>query len=79
MQLRETLVTGANFDSGFSNCFGCATVLYAFSKKRSEIANYLLSHGASIPGATCKSTAFQGYMAFHFAASFDDMQTLHLY
>ena len=79
MQLCETLVTGVNFDSGFSNCFGCAIVLYAFSKKGTEIAIYLISHGASIPGATCKFTAFQGYMAFHYAASSDNIQTLHLY
>ena len=68
------------FGSGFSNCFGCATVLYAFSKKESNIANYLISYGASsIAGAICKSTALQGYIAFHFAASFDDIQTLYLY
>ena len=72
MKLCQALVEeGVNTDSGFPNFGGDTAVLYAFARGQFEIAENLISNGASIAGSG-------GYTPFHYAASAGKAQILRM-
>ena len=69
MELCERLVeNGQDLEFGFTFCLGCTPLLYSLIMDQSEIAKFLVSHGASITGQTCRDQPTQGYTPLHFAA-----------
>ena len=69
MELCKRLVeNGADLKSGFKFCLGCTPLLYSLVKDRPEIADFLVSHGASITGQTCQKWRSRGYTPLHYAA-----------
>ena len=70
MELCERLIqSGEDLESGFSFCLGCTPLLYSLIMDRPKIAEFLVSHGASITGQTCRYCSSQGWTPLHYAAS----------
>ena len=70
MDLCKRLVESkADLDSGFAFCLGCTPLLYSLIRGQQEIAEFLVSHGASITGQTCRYYSSRGYTPLHYAAS----------
>ena len=70
MELCERLIEdGVDLESGFSFCLGCTPLLYSLINARPKIAEFLVSHGASITGQTCRDWLAEGYTPLHYAAS----------
>ena len=69
---------GVNTDSGFSDFGGDTPVLYAFAHGQFEIAEYLISNGASIAGAEGDMSICRGYTPFHYAAAAGKVQILRI-
>ena len=70
LELCERLIQcGEDLESGFSFCLGSTPLLYSLINDRPEIAEFLVSHGASITGQTCRYWSSQGYTPLHYAAS----------
>ena len=69
MELCKRLVeNGEDLESGFTFCLGCTPLLYSLIKFRPDIAEFLVSHGASITGQTCRNWSSRGYTPLHHAA-----------
>ena len=69
MELCKRLVeSGEDLQSGFPFCLGCTPLLYSLTMNRPEIAELLVSHGASITGQTCQNWTTRGYTPLHNAA-----------
>lgn len=47
---------------------GCTPLLYSLQCGEDAIAEYLVSHGASIAGSTCELRSTRGFTVFHYAA-----------
>ena len=47
---------------------GCSPLLYSLAHEQHAIAEYLVSHGASIAGSTCELISTRGFTVFHYAA-----------
>ena len=70
MDLCKRLIEdGADLESGFIFCLGCTPLLYSLIMDRPEIAEFLVSHGASITGQTCRYCLYRGWTPLHYAAS----------
>ncbi len=69
MELCKRLIeSGENLESGFSFCLGCTPLLYSLIMNKPELAEILVSHGASITGQTCRYYSSRGYTPLHYAA-----------
>ena len=70
MELCKRLIEdGADLDSGFTFCLECTPLLYSLIMKRPEIAEFLVSHGASLTGQTCRYRSSRGWTPLHYAAA----------
>lgn len=69
---------GVSTDIGFSELGGDTPVLYAFSLGNFEIAECLITNGASIAKCSSGTSMFKGYTAFHHAASAGNVQILRI-
>lgn len=79
IELCKALVKeGVNTDNGFPDFGGDTPVLCAFGHGKFEIAEYLISKGASIAGAAGDRVPFRGYTPFHYAASAGKVQILRI-
>ena len=78
MELCKRLIEdGVDLDSGFTFCLGCTPLLYSLIKGKPKIAEFLVSHGASITGQTCQYWSSRGYTPLHYAASRGDSSLLN--
>ena len=69
MELCKRLIDNEeDLDSGFTFCLGCTPLLYSLIRNRPEMAEFLVSHGASITGQTCQKYGTWGYTPLHYAA-----------
>ena len=66
---KRLLENGADLESGFTFCLGCTPLLYSLSIGRLEIAEFLVSHGASLTGQTCRYCSSRGWTPLHYAAA----------
>lgn len=60
--------SGTDLTSGFDQCTGCTPLLYSLHNGKQAIAEYLVSHGASIAGNSCELRPTRGFTVFHYAA-----------
>ncbi len=70
--------SGTDLGSGFGGCMGCTPLLYSLHMGRDEMAEYLISQGASTAGSTCESWETRGFTAFHYAAAWGSVELLRL-
>lgn len=69
LELCKRLVeNGADLESDLSFCLGCTPLLYSLARNQPGIAEFLVSHGASITGQTCRKWRSRGYTPLHYAA-----------
>ena len=78
MDLCKRLVESKpDLDSGFTFCLGCTPLLYSLIMDRPEIAEFLVSNGASITGQTCRQYSTRGFTSLHYAASYGYLDLLN--
>ena len=62
--------------SSVTFCLGCTPLLYSLIVDQPEIAEFLVSHGASITGQTCQNWLSRGYTPLHYAACNGNLKLL---
>lgn len=69
---------GVITDRSFSDFGGDTPVLYAFARGQFEIAENLISNGATIAGSEGDMSISRGYTPFHYAATAGKAQILRM-